>query len=80
MNTYNVNQVPLLFAADQGTTYLTVGNKEVQVPKPYPVSIKSKLCIRAEGEQKPALLFRRKGDVSSLEKENLDERVDVYFQ
>lgn len=40
------------------------------------------LCIRAEGDQnvKPALVFREKGNVSSVEEENYDKRVDVYFQ
>lgn len=40
------------------------------------------LCIRAEGDQnvKPALVFRGKGNITFLEKENYGERVDVYFQ
>ena len=40
------------------------------------------LCIRAEGQQsvKPAIVFRGKGNVSTEEKAQYDEGVDVYFQ
>jgi hypothetical protein len=40
------------------------------------------LCICAEGEQnvKPSIVFRGKGRVDKLEKEQYDKGVDVYFQ
>ena len=40
------------------------------------------LCIRAEKDQnvKPALVFRGKGPITSLEKQSYNERVNVYFQ
>ena len=85
-NRYNVDQVPLPFVVDQGTTYDTVGNKQVWVSQPSSGLDKRQatlqLCIRAEGDQnvKPALVFRGKGTISSAEKDSYDERVDVYFQ
>lgn len=85
-NRYNVDQVPLPFVVDQGTTYDTVGNKQVWVSQPSSGLDKRQatlqLCIRAEGDQnvKPALVFRGKGNISSAEKDSYDERVDVYFQ
>ena len=33
-NRYNVDQVPLPFVVDPGTTYATVGNKKVWVSQP----------------------------------------------
>ena len=38
--------------------------------------------LRAEGEQtvKPAIIFWRKGNVSSEERVKYDKDVDVYFQ
>lgn len=33
-NRYNVDQVPLPFVVDPGTTYATVGNKQVWVSQP----------------------------------------------
>ena len=83
---YNVDQVPLPFVVDQGAIYDTVGNKQVWVSKPSSGLDKRQatlqLCIRTEGDQnvKPALVFRGKGNVSSAEKDNYDERVDVLFQ
>ena len=68
--------MPLPFVADQGITYETVGNKQVWVSQPSSGLDKRQatlqLCIRAEGDQnvKPALVFRGKGNVSSLEKED----------
>lgn len=81
-----MDQVPLPFVVDQGTTYHTIGNEQVWVSQPSSGLDKRlatlQLCIRAEGDQniKPALVFRGKGNVTFLEKENYDERVDVYFQ
>lgn len=85
-NRYNVDQVPLPFVVDQGTTYDTVGSKQVWVSQPSSGLDKRhatlQLCIRAEGDQnvKPALVFKGEGNVSSAEKDSYDERVDVYFQ
>ena len=85
-NRYNVDQVPLPFVVDQGTTYDSRGNKQVWVAQPSSGLDKRQatlqLCIRGEGEQnvKPSLVFRGKGNVSSQEKEQYDKRVDVYFQ
>ena len=78
--------MPLPFVVDQGTTYDTVGNKQVWGFTPSSGLDKRQatlqLCIRAEGDQnvKPALVFRGKGNISSAEKDSYDERVDVYFQ
>ena len=78
--------MPFPFVVDQGATYDTVGNKQVWVSQPSSGLDKRQAtlqhCIRAEGDQnvKPALLFRGKGNVSSVEKDNHDESVDVFFQ
>ena len=85
-NRYNVDQVPLPFVVDQGAIYVTVGNKQVWVSQPSSGLDKRQAtlqhCIRTEGDQnvKPALVFRGKGNVSSAEKDNYDQRVDVLFQ
>ena len=78
--------MPFPFVVDQGAIYDTVGNKQVWVSKPSSGLDKRQatlqLCIRTEGDQnvKPALVFRGKGNVSSVEKDSYDERVDVLFQ
>ena len=79
-----MDQVPLPFVVDQGTTYDSRGNKQVWVAQPSSgldkMQATLQLCIRGEGEQnvKPSLVFRGKGNVSSQEKEQYDKRVDVY--
>lgn len=78
-NRYNVDQVPLPFVVDQGTTYDEVGAKQVWISQPSSGLDKRQatlqLCIRAEGDQdvKPALVFRGKGNVSPSEKDSYDE-------
>ena len=85
-NRYNVDQVPLPFVNERGTTYDTLGAKQVWVSQPSSGLDKRQatlqLCIRADGEQnvKPALIFRGKGRVAMAEKGKYDKRVDVYFQ
>ena len=85
-NRYNVDQVPLPFVNERGTTYDTLGAKQVWVSQPSSGLDKRQatlqLCIRADGEQnvKPALIFRGKGHVATAEKGKYDKRVDVYFQ
>lgn len=85
-NRYNVDQVPLPFVNERGTTYDTLGAKQVWVSQPSAGLDKRQatlqLCIRADGEQnvKPALIFRGKGRVAMAEKGKYDKRVDVYFQ
>ena len=85
-NRYNVDQVPLPFVAGQEKTYDVTGNKQVWVSQPSSGLDKRQatvqLCIRAEGNQhvKPAIVFRGKGNVSSAEKAQYDQHVDVYFQ
>ena len=85
-NRYNVDQVPLPFVNERGTTYDTLGAKQVWVSQPSSGLDKRQatlqLCIRADGEQnvKPALIFRGKGRVAMAEKGKYDKGVDVYFQ
>ena len=85
-NRYNVDQVPLPFVNERGTTYDTLGAKQVWVSQPSSGLDKRQatlqLCIRADGEQnvEPALIFRGKGRVAMAEKGKYDKRVDVYFQ
>jgi hypothetical protein len=85
-NRYNIDQVPLPFVVDQEKTYDTLGSKQVWVAQPSSGLDKRQatlqLCIRAEGEQnvKPALVFRGKGRVEKVEKEQYDKGVDVYVQ
>ena len=85
-NRYNVVQVPLPFVNERGTTYDTLGAKQVWVSQPSSGLDKRQatlqLCIRADGEKnvKPALIFRGKGRVAMAEKGKYDKRVDVYFQ
>ena len=67
-------------------TYDVTGNKQVWVSQPSSGLDKRQatlqLCIRAEGDQdvKPAIVFRGKENVSSAEKTQFDQDVDVYFQ
>ena len=81
-----MDQVPLPFVVDQASTYDTIGTKQVWISQPSLGLDKRQatlqLCIRAEGDQnvKPALVFRGKGNVTLLEKQSYDERMDVYFQ
>ena len=85
-NRYNIDQVPLPFVVDREKTYDVTGNKQVWVSQPSSGLDKRQatlqLCIRAEGDQdvKPAIVFRGKGNVSSAEKTQYDQDVDVYFQ
>ena len=85
-NRYNVDQVPLPFVIDQDKTYEVKGSEQVWVSQPSSGLDKRQatlqLCIRAEGQQnvKPAIVFRGKGNVSTEEKAQYDEGVDVYFQ
>ena len=85
-NRYNIDQVPLPFVVDQEKTYDVTGNKQVWVSQPSSGLDKRQatlqLCIRAEGDQhvKPAIVFRGKGNVSSAEKTQYDQDVDVFFQ
>lgn len=85
-NRYNIDQVPLPFVVDREKTYDVTGNKQVWVSQPSSGLNKRQatlqLCIRAEGDQdvKPAIVFRGKGNVSSAEKTQYDQDVDVYFQ
>ena len=85
-NRYNIDQVPLPFVVDQEKTYDVTGNKQVWVSQPSSGLDKRQatlqLCIRAEGDQhvKPAVVFRGKGNVSSAEKTQYDQDVDVFFQ
>ena len=85
-NRYNVDQVPLSFVIDQDKTYEVKGSEQVWVSQPSSGLDKRQatlqLCIRAEGQQnvKPAIVFRGKGNVSTEEKAQYDEGVDVYFQ
>ena len=85
-NRYNVDQVPLSFVIDQDKTYEVKGSEQVWVSQPSSGLDKRQatlqLCIRAEGQQnvKSAIVFRGKGNVSTEEKAQYDEGVDVYFQ
>ena len=85
-NRYNIDQVPLPFVVDQEKTYDVTGNKQVWVSQPSSGLDKRQatlqLCIGAEGDQhvKPAIVFRGKGNVSSAEKTQYDQDVDVFFQ
>ena len=85
-NRHNIDQVPLPFVVDREKTYDVTGNKQVWVSQPSSGLDKRQatlqLCIRAEGDQdvKPAIVFRGKGNVSSAEKTQYDQDVDVYFQ
>lgn len=85
-NRYNIDQVPLPFVIDQDKTYDITGNKQVWVSQPSTGLDKRQatlqLCIRAKGEQnvKPGIVFRGKGHVTSAERAEYDEGVDVYFQ
>ena len=82
----DIDQVPLPFVVDREKTYDVTGNKQVCVSQPSSGLDKRQaslqLCIRAEGDQdvKPAIVFRGKGNVSSAEKTQYDQDVDVYFQ
>ena len=84
-NRYNVDQVPLPFVIDQDKTYEMKGSEHVWVSQPSSGLDKRQatlqLCIRAEGQQnvKPGIVFRGKGNVSTEEKAQYDEGVDVYF-
>ena len=79
-NRYNVDQVPLPFVIEMK------GSEQVWVSQPSSGLDKRQatlqLCIRAEGQQnvKPGIVFRGKGNVSTEEKAQYDEGVDVYFQ
>ena len=85
-NRYNVDQVPLPFVIDQDKTYEVKGSEQVWLSQPSSGLDKRQatlqLCIRAEGKQsvKPAIVFHGKGNVSTEEKAQYDEGVDVYFQ
>ena len=85
-NRYNVDQVPLPFVLDQDKTYADKGSKQVWVSQPASGLEKRQatlqLCIRASGEQtiKPAIVFRRKGNITLDELAKYDKRLDVYFQ
>ena len=67
-------------------TYDVTGNKQVWVSQPSSGLDKRQatlqLCIRAEADQdvKPAIVFRGKGNVSSAEKTQYEQDVDVNFQ
>ena len=71
---------------DQDKTYEMKGSEQVWVSQPSSGLDKRQatlqLCIRAEGQQnvKPGIVFRGKGNVSTEEKAQYDEGVDVYFQ
>ena len=81
-----MDHVPLKFLIDQASTYDTIGTKKVWILQPSSGLDKRQatlqLCIRADGDQnaKSALVFRGKGNITSLEKQSYNERVDVYFQ
>lgn len=83
---YNIDQVPLPFVVEQDKTYDVTGNKQVWVSQPSSGLDKRQatlqLCIRGDGDQhvKPAIVFRGKGNVSTAEKAEYDQGVDVYFQ
>ncbi|XP_065060635.1 uncharacterized protein LOC135687930 [Rhopilema esculentum] len=85
-NRYNIDQVPLPFAVDQGETYAETGEKQIWISQPMNGLEKRQatlqLCIRAKGEQtvKPAIIFRGKGNVTLQELAKHDKHVDVYFQ
>lgn len=85
-NRYNIDQVPLSFVVEQEKTYDVLGSKQVWVSQPSTGLDKRQatlqLCICATGEQniKPAIVFRGKGNVTSGEKAQYDNGVDVYFQ
>lgn len=71
---------------DQDKTYEMKGSEQVWVSQPSSGLDKRQatlhLCIWAEGQQnvKPGIVFRGKGNVSTEEKAQYDEGVDVYFQ
>ena len=83
---FNVDQVPLPFVVEQDRTYDFSGSKQIWVSQPGSGLDKRQatlqLYIRAEGRQtvKPAIAFRGKGNVSTQEREEYDEEIDVYFQ
>ena len=83
-NRLNVDQVPLPFVVEQDQRYEFEGNKQVWISQPGSGLDKRQatlqLCLKAEGEQtvKPAINFRRKGNVLSAE-EKYDADVHVYF-
>lgn len=85
-NRYNIDQVPLPFVIEQEKTYDVLGSKQVWVSQPSTGLDKRQatlqLCICATGEQniKPAIVFRGKGNVTSGDKAQYDNGVDVYFQ
>ena len=71
---------------DQDKTYEMKGSEQVWVSQPSSGLDKRQatlqLCTQAEGQQnvKPGIVFRGKGNVSTKEKAQYDEGVDVYFQ
>ena len=85
-NRNNVDQVPLPFVIDQDKTYKMKGSEQVWVSQPscglYKRQATLQLCIRAEGQQnvKRGIVFWGKGNVSTEEKAQYDEGLDVYFQ
>ena len=84
-NRYNVDQVPVPFVNEQDKTYETLGATQVWVSQPSAGLDKRQatlqLCIRATGVQndKPALVFTGKGNVSNEEKKSMTKELMSIF-
>ena len=88
---FNVDQSPLPFAVDRGTTYELLPEKEKR--KNHKVWIANpgaglekrqcslQICFRPVGEQpKLGIVFRGKGNISEAERAAYPDNVDVFFQ